>query len=120
MNATLWVLAGPIKRYMALSVALGLLVTFAYIGQGVLAALALSAISAAQDYERALWCVAALGGRLVVRGVLIWLQEVAAQKTAQATKESLRQRLLAKLLDLGPAFVTAQKSGEIQAVIVNG
>jgi ATP-binding cassette subfamily C protein CydCD len=105
---------------MALSVALGLLVTFAYIGQGVLAALALSVIFSAQDYARALWYVAALGGLLLVRGGLIWAQEVAAQKTAQATKESLRQRLLAKLLDLGPAFVTAQKSGEIQAVIVNG
>src|SRR6476661_6766698 len=98
MNATLWVLAGPIKRHMALSVALGLLVTFAYIGQGVLAALALSVIFSAQDYARALWYVAALGGLLLVRGGLIWAQEVAAQKTAQATKESLRQRLLAKLL----------------------
>ena len=120
MNATLWVLAGPIKRHMALSVALGLLVTGAYIGQGILAALALSAIFSAQDYARAAWCVAGLGGLLVVRGFLIWVQEIAAQKTAQATKESLRERLLAKLLQLGPAFVTAQKSGEIQAVIVNG
>jgi ATP-binding cassette subfamily C protein CydCD len=120
VNATLWVLAGPIKRHMALSVALGLLVTCAYIGQGILAALALSAIFSAQDFARAAWFVVGLGGLLVVRGVLIWLQEIAAQKTAQATKESLRQRLLAKLLDLGPAFVTAQKSGEIQAVIVNG
>jgi ATP-binding cassette subfamily C protein CydD len=120
MNATLWVLADPIKRHMALSVALGLLVTGAYIGQGILAALALSAIFSAQDYVRAAWCVAGLGGLLLLRGFLIWVQEIAAQKTAQATKESLRERLLAKLLQLGPAFVTAQKSGEIQAVIVNG
>jgi ATP-binding cassette subfamily C protein CydCD len=120
MNATLWVLAGPIKRHMALSVALGLCITGAYIGQGILAALALAAIFTAQDYERAAWCVAGLGGLLVVRGAIVWVQEIAAQKTAQVTKENLRERLLAKLLELGPAFVTTQKAGEIQGVVVNG
>ena len=41
MNSTLWALAGPVKRQMAVSVGLGLLVTAGYIGQGILAALIL-------------------------------------------------------------------------------
>jgi ATP-binding cassette subfamily C protein CydCD len=120
MDSGFWVLAGPIKRQIAISIVLGLLVTAAYIGQGVFAALALSAVFSAEDYTRAAYCVAGLGGVVLVRGILVWLSEIAAQKTAQVTKESLRERLLAKLLELGPSFANAQKSGEIQATIVNG
>jgi ATP-binding cassette subfamily C protein CydCD len=120
MDSAFWVLAGPIKRQIAISILLGLLVTAAYLGQGVFAALALAAVFSAQDYARAAYCVAGLGAVVLVRGVLVWLTEIAAQKTAQVTKESLRERLLAKLLELGPSFANAQKSGEIQATIVNG
>ena len=120
MNSTLWALAGPVKRQMAVSVGLGLLVTAGYIGQGILAALILAAVFVAKDYALAADYVVALGAVVLARGGLIWLAEVAAQKTAQATKESLRGRLLGKLLALGPAYVGAQKSGDLQAVVVNG
>jgi len=120
MNSTLWTLAGPVKRSMALSVGLGLLVTAAYIGQGLLSALTLAAVFRAHDYAQALTYVAVLGGILVLRGLLLWWVEIAAQNTAAATKESLRARLIAKLLQLGPSFANAQKSGEIQTTIVSG
>jgi ATP-binding cassette, subfamily C, bacterial CydD len=120
MNSTLWTLAGPIKRYMAVSVLLGLLVTAAYIGQGLFSALILSAVFRTHDYAEAGYYVAALAGVVLVRGLLLWLSELAAQTTASVTKENLRERLIKKLLDLGPSFVNAQKSGEIQTTIVSG
>ena len=120
MNSTLWTLAGPIKRYMAVSVLLGLLVTAAYIGQGLFSALILSAVFRAHEYTQAGYYVAALAAVVLARGLLLWLSELAAQTTASVTKESLRERLIKKLLELGPSFVNAQKSGEIQTTIVSG
>src|SRR5579864_7495179 len=120
MNNMVWTLAGPIKRSVALSVVLGLFITLSYIGQGIFSALVLNAVFRAHNYGRAGYYVAALAAAVLVRGVLLWCAELAAQMTAAVTKESLRARLLSKLLQLGPSFVNAQKSGEIQTAIVGG
>jgi ATP-binding cassette subfamily C protein CydD len=120
MNGSIWALAGPIRRHIAASVALGLLVTAAYVGQGVLLALALAAVLRAHDVAQAAWCVGGLFLLLLARGVLLWLVELAAQRTAQATKEHLRERLLSQVLLLGPSYATAQESGKIQQTVVGG
>jgi ATP-binding cassette, subfamily C, bacterial CydD len=120
MTKTLWALAGPIRWNVLASVLLGLVVTLAYVGQGVLLALALGAVFRVHDMARAEWCVAGLFLLLILRGGLLWLSEVAAQRTAQATKESLRERLLAKLVELGPSYANAQQSGRIQQTVVGG
>jgi len=120
MTGTLWALAGRIRWNIAVSVVLGLLVTAGYVGQGVLLALALGAVFRAHDMTRAAWCVGGLLFLLLVRGVLLWLVEIAAQKTAQVTKESMRASLLEKLLLLGPSYANAQESGKIQQTIVGG
>ena len=49
MDRTLWALAGPIKRYIVVSVVLGLLITGAYIAQGALLAFALNAVLRTHD-----------------------------------------------------------------------
>jgi ATP-binding cassette subfamily C protein CydCD len=120
MTRTLWTLAGPIRWNVLGSVALGLCITLSYVGQGVLLALALGAVFRSHDMVRAGWCVAGLLALLLVRGGLLWLAEIAAQATAQATKESMRERLLAKLIELGPSYANAQQSGKIQQTIVGG
>jgi ATP-binding cassette subfamily C protein CydCD len=120
MTRTLWALAGRIRWNIALSTVLGLLITAAYVGQGVLLALALAAVFRAHDMARAAWCVGGLLGLLIARGVLLWLMEIAAQKTAQATKESMRLNLLEQLLLLGPSYANSQESGKIQQTIVGG
>ena len=120
MNNQLWSLAGPIRPQISASVVVGLLVTAAYIAQGLLLATALSYVLAAQNLERAAYCIAGLAVVLLARGGLLWLSEVCAQRTAQATKETMRERLLAKLLELGPAFANARQSGGLQQTIVGG
>ncbi len=120
MNRELWALVGPIKRQISVSVLAGLFVTGAYIAQGILLALALTAVLRSHDLERAAYCIVGLAIVVLLRGGLLWLSEIAAQNTAQATKEYMRQRLLAKVLELGPAFVNAHQSGKIQQTIVGG
>jgi ATP-binding cassette, subfamily C, bacterial CydD len=120
MARTLWNLAGPIRWNVLASVAIGLLVTGCYVAQGMLVALALAAVFRAHDLTRTEACLAGLTGTLVARGALLWLAEVAAQMTAQRTKESLRERLLAKLIALGPSFANSQQSGRLQQTVVGG
>ena len=120
MTRMLWTLAGPIRWNVLGSVLIGLCVTLCYAGQGVLLALALSAVFRAHDMTRAAWCVGGLLALVGVRGSLLWLAEVAAQATAQAAKESMRERLLARLIELGPSYANAQQSGKIQQTVVGG
>ena len=120
MNSIIWSLAGPIRRNVFLSIILGLLVTAAYIGQGALLALALAAVRGAHDYGRAGACVGGLGVLVIIRGMLLFQSEIAAQKTAQVAKESLRERLLTKLLELGPSYANAHQSGKLQETLVDG
>jgi ATP-binding cassette, subfamily C, bacterial CydD len=120
MTGTLWGLAGPIRWNVLGSVVTGLLITACYIAQGVLVALALGAVLRAHDMVRAEWCLAGLMAVLLGRGALLWLAEVAAQRTAQVTKESMRERLLAKLIELGPSYANAQQSGKLQQIVVGG
>ncbi|OCW55508.1 ABC transporter ATP-binding protein/permease [Hoeflea olei] len=57
---------------------------------------------------------------ILIKGVLIWVSEIIAQSTAQATKEELRQRLLTHLIDLGPGVTLRRQTGDLQATIVGG
>ncbi|MEV5414325.1 thiol reductant ABC exporter subunit CydD [Thermopolyspora sp. NPDC052614] len=50
---------------------------------------------------------------IALRGLLVWLQGVAAGRTATALKSTLRHRLLGRLQDLGPARLSSHRSGEL-------
>ena len=54
------------------------------------------------------------------RARLLWLQELAAQETAQGIKEKLRLRLFGHLLELGPGALTQQRTGEVTALLTEG
>lgn len=57
---------------------------------------------------------------IVVRAALVWLREVVAQKAAIRVKTTLRERLFAHLLALGPAFSKNEATGEIVAAASEG
>lgn len=55
---------------------------------------------------------------VVLRGVLVWLEEWWAQQVGMRTRAVLRERLLARLMRLGPAWAAARPTGELQATLV--
>lgn len=55
---------------------------------------------------------------IVLRACLLWGREVTAQRAAIRLKTSLRERVFAHLLQLGPAWSTNERTGEL-AVVVN-
>ncbi|HEY5903807.1 MAG TPA: thiol reductant ABC exporter subunit CydD, partial [Anaerolineales bacterium] len=54
------------------------------------------------------------------RAALAWLSETAASAVAVPIKHALRQRLLAHILDLGPAYSRGEHTGELSAAAVEG
>lgn len=62
----------------------------------------------------------ALLAAIVARAGLLWAQEIAAQRAAIRVKTELRARLLAHLRELGPAFSTGERTGELVATASAG
>lgn len=120
MNGQLLALAGPLKARVALSTAIGLLITACYVLQGVSLAQALAALfNGAVLADVTPWMIA-FAAALLTRAALLWCAEIAVQTTAQQTKEHLRERLTAHLAALGPGVTLRQQTGDIQAVLVAG
>jgi len=120
MNGQLLALAGPLKTRVAISTAIGLLITACYVLQGLFLAQALAALFAGAAMADVTRWIIAFAGIVLLRGFLLWCAEMAAQTTAQQTKEHLRARLLAHLSALGPGVTLRQQTGDLQAVLVAG
>ena len=57
---------------------------------------------------------------IAARGLLTWLNEVAANAVAVRVKSNLRERLFAHILALGPAFSRGEQTGELTTAAVEG
>jgi ATP-binding cassette subfamily C protein CydCD len=57
---------------------------------------------------------------IAARGLVIWLNEIAANEVAVRVKTRLRENLFGHLLDLGPAYSRGERTGELSATIVEG
>ncbi|MGH3098461.1 MAG: thiol reductant ABC exporter subunit CydD [Streptosporangiales bacterium] len=62
----------------------------------------------------------ALAAVVVARGILLWVQEVAAQRAAARVKSELRSRVLARVVVLGPAWLTGVRSGQLTTLTTRG
>ncbi len=57
---------------------------------------------------------------IAARGLLTWLNEVAANTVAVRVKSNLREQLFAHILALGPAFSRGERTGELTTAAVEG
>jgi ATP-binding cassette subfamily C protein CydD len=55
----------------------------------------------------------AMVGLVLLRAGLLWRSEVVAQRAAEDVKTSLRMRLAAKLVTLGPTYTRGKRAGEL-------
>jgi ATP-binding cassette subfamily C protein CydD len=64
----------------------------------------------------------ALGLTAVVtaRGLLVWAQEVVAQRAAAAVKSSLRKQVLEHSLNLGPVWLSGERSSALTTLLTKG
>jgi ATP-binding cassette, subfamily C, bacterial CydD len=99
---------------------LGLLISFSYIVQGLLIAIILNGVFAGALLRKSELYFAAVAFLIVLRWAMIRENDRIAAKTASSIAMSLRRRMYRKLYELGPGWVSTQKSGVIQATLVDG
>lgn len=120
MNGSLLHLSGPVRHQIALSTALGILISTCHVLQGIFLSLTLAGLFGGSPPSSGIGWIVAFAAVMALRGMLLWLAEMAALAVAQRTKESLRHRLLSQLIALGPAFAVRSRTGDLQATIVAG
>lgn len=120
-NTKLLAYIKPVRGILAFTVVLGLLGAIATIAQMSLLSTIVNAVFLLhRDLAQMLLPLALLMGALLIRASLLWWREVTAQRAAIRLKASLRERVFAHLLQLGPAFSKGQRTGELVAVINEG
>ncbi|HUH97214.1 MAG TPA: thiol reductant ABC exporter subunit CydD, partial [Anaerolineales bacterium] len=121
MHRRLLALARDSRSALTLTILSGLLIGLLAIGQAYLVSATVNGVFLERQSlpQVAHWMQLLL---VVVagRGVLTWLNEVAANAVAVRVKSNLRERLFARLLALGPAFSRGERTGELTATAVEG
>lgn len=114
MNRRLAAEVGLVRRWLALTVGLGLAAGILVIAQAVLLTHVVNGVFLGHQGISTMWpSLWLLLGAIATRGLLGWLSEVSALRTAIRVKADLRMRLAQHLFRLGPAFLRQEQSGEL-------
>lgn len=120
INHRLFTLTGGVRRQITGTVALGLLITGTYIGQSIFVAVGVSRIFSGASWSTLTPIVLWILVLIALRAGLLWLREISSMATASAVKYSLRRRLYAHLLALGPGYLEHTRTGTVQSILVDG
>ncbi|GAC1347698.1 MAG: thiol reductant ABC exporter subunit CydD [Ktedonobacteraceae bacterium] len=121
MHKKLLVYIKQSRGILAFTVVLGVLGAIATITQMTLLSEIVNAVFLAhKGLAQVLLPLALLMGAIMLRASLLWGREVTAQRVAVRVKVSLRERVFAHLLQLGPAWSLGERTGELAAVLNEG
>jgi ATP-binding cassette, subfamily C, bacterial CydD len=101
------------------AVALGLVIAATRVGQGVAMAYGLGTVFDDRKRDLAPWVVLA-AALIVIRAVATALQGGTMAGASVRITTDLRVRLVSAILRLGPRWVASKRSGELEAVMVDG
>ena len=113
-------LATGIRPWVAASVAMRLLLMATYVGQALLMAGILAQLLQGAGLGAELGLILGVGALVLARFVLVWADALVAQATAGVTKAHLRAKIFSKLAELGPRYVGGERTGNLQAALVDG
>ncbi len=109
------------KSYLFLTVGVGLLLGILIIAQAyTMSAVVSGVFLARQTLSQVFLLLCGLAAIIVVRSALLGGSSVTANRVAARVKTDLRERLLAHLLALGPAYTRGERSGELTNTLVEG
>jgi ABC-type multidrug transport system fused ATPase/permease subunit len=120
LSSRLLSMAPQVRWRLAGIVVLLLCATATYVGQGVLVAHVLDRIFDGREVASVVPLLAVVAGLVAVRSVLLTVREAAALRASGIVKEAVRQKLVAKLLELGPGWLQRTRSGTAQSTLVDG
>ena len=111
----------PVRLYLGATVLIGLLVAVVTVAQmAFLSKIVDLVFLKAGGGEQAVTLLLMLAGTAVLRAGLLWVRETTAQQGAVRVKIDLRERLLAHVLRLGPAYAHSERPGELTTTLTEG
>ncbi|WP_405711205.1 thiol reductant ABC exporter subunit CydD [Streptomyces xanthophaeus] len=109
------------RLFLAAVVALGLVGAGLVVGQAMLLAeVVVGAFEKGLDGEALRTPLLLLAAVALGRALVAWLTELAAHRAGAAVKSELRGRLLERAADLGPGWLTGQRTGSLVALATRG
>ncbi|MEV8532313.1 thiol reductant ABC exporter subunit CydD [Streptomyces sp. NPDC051211] len=109
------------RMFLGAVVALGLAGAGLVVGQAMLLAeIVVGAFERGLDGDALRTPLLLLAAVALGRGLVAWLTELAAHRASAAVKSELRGRLLEQAADLGPGWLSGQRSGSLVAVATRG
>jgi ATP-binding cassette subfamily C protein CydCD len=106
----------PWKGRLAVTFVFGVLRVLAFIGIGVLSALAVAGLKNGTDYGAYLWGLAVLAP---LSGALHWLESWIAHDMAFRLLAKMRLDIFRKLDALAPAYLVRRRTGDLMALVTN-
>ena len=121
MHKKLFPLIKPLRGIVAFGIVLGTLGAIATIAQMILLSEIVNAVFLShKNLAQVLLPLTLLVVAFMLRASLLWGREVTTQQAAIRLKASLRERVFAHLLRLGPAWSSGERTGELAAVVNEG
>ena len=109
------------RRYLALSVAIGVVTAALVIVQAwLLAGLITAAFQEGADLTELRTPMAALLGVVVARALLSWAAEAAAHRSSARAKSELRRALLRRAVDFGPSWLAGRRTADLTTLSTRG
>ena len=109
------------RRYLGLSVAIGVATAALVIVQAwLLAGLITAAFQERADLTDLRTPMAALLGVVVARALLSWAAEAAAHRSSARAKSELRRALLRRAVDLGPSWLAGRRTADLTTLSTRG
>lgn len=108
----------PTRRWIGITTLLGWLVTALNVAQIILIGTVIDRVL--RNQSPAFWLLPAFVGIILLRAAAVWGGRQASHRAAAQTKLSLRKRLYAHILKLGPSFLGGQRTGALVNTAVEG
>ena len=109
-----------VKSEVILKIFLSLLVTATYVLQAVCLSKGIAKVFAGGNFKTAAVYYMAVALLIVIRGLLVRYLEGYTKKIAGKLKGILREKIICKLLLLGPAYQADKRSGKMQSLVTDG
>ncbi|MDJ0896890.1 MAG: ABC transporter ATP-binding protein [Alphaproteobacteria bacterium] len=116
----LWVFTKGVRWRIAFAVAIGLAAVALGVARLALLGWLIAKVFGGASLGELAWPIAAVAVVMILRGVFEQWRAMVAHETAAIVQKHLRRTLFEKLVELGPAYAGAQRSGELTLTMIDG
>jgi ATP-binding cassette, subfamily C, bacterial CydD len=121
MNRELLRQVKPVRVSLLYAIVLGVLIAVTTVAQVVFLSTVVNQVFLGREGLEGVWpLLFLLLGAIVLHSGLLWLREVVTQRGAIRVKSTLRERLFAHLMQLGPGYTGGERTGELAMTAVEG